>query len=1494
MWRSADHRMQTVPHATTQLRVWLLFSLAIAVALGLTLTVTGVLPLEATTGLPPEIDAPLTLPNVAFEKDSNTPEIPPGGTLTYTLIVTGPIEPTPGLIVYDTIPPEVGFILPESLVFSTGNAVVDPAVGWLEWWLDLLPEEVAMLSFRVQFHPEPVLCGQIFENRAEVIYFETGDLLAEAFAITHFVCPDLGDAPDSDSNHWNAQNTLVWNAGLGHYPTVWGGTLPGSPAGPLHAFAAPVHLGDFVSFEHEADIGPDMDGINNILDKGLDLADLDRADDGWLNPGVPLYDCQRATLRVRVTRQPGIQSGRMFLNVWFDGTRDGDWNDVRACTSVDLMAHEWIVQNFIIDTSVFVGSKDFIVPTVLVLNDTPIDPTWVRLTLSEQPAVKPPSGSLPDGRGPNPPQRFELGETEDYIQHGIQEGDPGTIEIIKAITTKMGQLPSGGGINVSEIFTYSIVLHHQGGTGPVFTVMSDTLPAAVHLVDGPRVVELTPHATPLTAAYIATLGPSGTVLWAGHLSPNAMIRIDFQMRMRHCPNQRLITNRAVVRQPDGALTEATIDFAPECEPPTPAIEVQKRISIPGEVGPTEVISTVVLPGQTIAYVLHISTTSPITHHVNISDALPAGMIAVGAHGDSGIAQIIDGGKTVVWEGLLGPHNTPVDVWIKAKLTDQVVCERALINKAFWWTRWSHGESNETLLRLRCWDLGDAPDSTNHYGVAMTAYPAAAPVNARYPTVFGVQAPERGPAHRKPRPLHLGPRVSYEQEADVGWDMDGVHNIEPATDKPDQDRWDDGIDLTKVSFQHCQYARIPIIVSIDPGVVAQLGQTQGQAYLNLWLDSDRDGDWADNYDCPGVGGVVEHIVIDHPVNVAALGPGLHIVYVTTNKPVWWPISEEDTPAWMRVTLSDRKSNKTLGLNSYGDGRGYGIPFILGETEDYFYQSPTVTGPADPGVRKVGQLIQEINPASGAHQWVLNWVVQYNNAGLGDALNTRIVDTFGAQQILLSQYQNPYLPHVSQGQTLTYTVGVLPAGTSGFINLRMAAPLGLGPGAVVTNTVTLLSSNDANPTNNTAVATATIPLLPPLILFPRSGTHCTGTFTVTGRAQTGLLVDLHINGVMTATLTPDSQGRWSYPLSLPDGDYEIFAIARMPAGPHSPLTPPIKVIVDSSLGWSPISLRFIDQYGQVTFPRDHNGRTDATGWNVFLSGSTTYTASVGLCCQDPNAEVTLEIPAVGTVNLLDPDNDRIFEGVFTTPSAIPVSGKIRLCVVCNLVKHCSDGEVLIDPEGTVFDLIQGTALPEATVTCYAAQDTQDAGTSWLDTSLFSVWNAADYGQVNPQTTAADGYFSFFTPPGTYRIEVNKDGFQRYRSWDLVVSDEPVHHDAPLTPDLGETADFTVTINAGGFDPPVLKVAPGDIIAWVNTGERWHTTTSLTPTVAYAGMRALGPASSDGWASGLLAPGEIYMRRVDAPGTYTYVDHETPTSLGHVLVQYRIFLPIVMRGK
>jgi len=227
------------------------------------------------------------------------------------------------------------------------------------------------------------------------------------------------------------------------------------------------------------------------------------------------------------------------------------------------------------------------------------------------------------------------------------------------------------------------------------------------------------------------------------------------------------------------------------------------------------------------------------------------------------------------------------------------------------------------------DLGDAPDSSNHGGVNMTAYPKGGPPGtlANYPTVFGGMVGPFGPIHWNPTAVaFLGAGVSGELDADAGPDQDFINNILPATDSPDQDGADDGLVGLPI-LPHCGLGMINVQLSW-PGL-----PPWPQMFLNVWCDWNRDGDWNDVMICPDGTRVPEWA----GQNIA-VPPGAGLITVTFK--AWHPSLKKE-PIWIRITLSEQMSPPPLGSFSGvagGDGPppGPGGPggYQFGETEDYY--------------------------------------------------------------------------------------------------------------------------------------------------------------------------------------------------------------------------------------------------------------------------------------------------------------------------------------------------------------------------------------------------------------------------------------------------------------------------------------------------------------------------------------------------------------------------------
>jgi len=235
------------------------------------------------------------------------------------------------------------------------------------------------------------------------------------------------------------------------------------------------------------------------------------------------------------------------------------------------------------------------------------------------------------------------------------------------------------------------------------------------------------------------------------------------------------------------------------------------------------------------------------------------------------------------------------------------------------------------------DLGDAPDSTNHPGAPMQAY-ASPPTQANFPTVYDPNllgnAP-LGPIHLNAKGLAwLGVDVSFEGEADQGWDQDGVTNIDPANPAnigtPNRDNFDDGV--TSVLLPDCAMTNLSF--SATNGLT-----TSTQVYINVWFDWTRDGDWDDMPKCavaPNIDALAPEWAVQN--HVVTLNPGFNAGLVT---PPFRSINPPPgKPVWMRITLTDVPISAAnhggpfpnpADLGKGGSGPVGGYPF--GETEDY---------------------------------------------------------------------------------------------------------------------------------------------------------------------------------------------------------------------------------------------------------------------------------------------------------------------------------------------------------------------------------------------------------------------------------------------------------------------------------------------------------------------------------------------------------------------------------
>jgi hypothetical protein len=225
------------------------------------------------------------------------------------------------------------------------------------------------------------------------------------------------------------------------------------------------------------------------------------------------------------------------------------------------------------------------------------------------------------------------------------------------------------------------------------------------------------------------------------------------------------------------------------------------------------------------------------------------------------------------------------------------------------------------------DLGDAPDSTNNHGFNMTAYPPGGPPGtpANFPTVYS-GSPPNGPIHWDPRGVaYLGGWVTLENEADLFPDEEGITNIDPPVDMPDQDGADDSIHFP-LALPHCTRTTFDFDVTVATAAGADV-------YVNAWADWNRDGDWDDSLPCTDPIMADEWIVKNQLLTFTSGG-----IFTVTSDPfyAWHPAGgPEVIPFWLRITLSGQPIDPIGGVQGYG-GAGPVDGYDIGETEDFYVE------------------------------------------------------------------------------------------------------------------------------------------------------------------------------------------------------------------------------------------------------------------------------------------------------------------------------------------------------------------------------------------------------------------------------------------------------------------------------------------------------------------------------------------------------------------------------
>jgi len=303
-------------------------------------------------------------------------------------------------------------------------------------------------------------------------------------------------------------------------------------------------------------------------------------------------------------------------------------------------------------------------------------------------------------------------------------------------------------------------------------------------------------------------------------------------------------------------------------------------------------------------------------------------------------------------------------------------------------------------------------------------------------------------------------------------------------------------------------------------------------------------------------------------------------------------------------------------------------------------------------------------------------------------------------------------------------------------------------------------------------------PPILTTP-CGTTNQVRPAIRGLGAPGKEVRLYADGLLVATTTVTVEGTFamSPTVALSAGDHILTATVTSD-GEESPPSEKLNLIVDpsESIDLIGVTITHAPIFGSGPLVTDHLRNSegcascDGSGFNVWIPLNKPITVSVPVSGTDI-VSVSVRI-ADREYFLADPDGDNVYEGTFTPPYVRGLASfEFIVYRAGGPIIEYTCGQILIDPYGVVYDAALGPTAPisGAVVTLYQ----QDPNTQEWD-----LWSPTD-GQENPQTTGADGLYSFNVSPGWYYVTVEAEGYKPYASEPLQVdaSTGPVELPVPL---------------------------------------------------------------------------------------------------------------------
>ncbi len=403
---------------------------------------------------------------------------------------------------------------------------------------------------------------------------------------------------------------------------------------------------------------------------------------------------------------------------------------------------------------------------------------------------------------------------------------------------------------------------------------------------------------------------------------------------------------------------------------------------------------------------------------------------------------------------------------------------------------------------------------------------------------------------------------------------------------------------------------------------------------------------------------------------------------------------------------------------------------------------------------GSLTGEGNGFTASKQTVvpgksLDYRFNYKNNGTATAENVEVSFNLSTDVELLAD------SILLNGQAVTLDRGkvVIPsvaAGESGTITFKTNVK------ETATQTLVSNATISLGETQNTNTATTNVLF----VTLNAPEITATSKLKVYGNAKSGAKVEIYDGDVLLAQTTVDS--RWWYAdVTLPVTTGENSShqlVAKVTEGERATYSQPVTVSYEPN----------IPEVTDVKISAGWNQNiTINPNTGVVTSAIVEYTP-IDVKVQFSGEVDSAKISFLGQEYDLTKDGDHYFGGIPSTWSSYGEQMLELIFTIGDQVIKLPLMEVivLIDPSGYVFEGSMENRLQGAT-----AVVEQSINGRWQQ------WNAAFYGQINPQVTDEEGRYGWDVIQGDWRVIFSKEGYDTYTSRTVVVPPAETELNVPL---------------------------------------------------------------------------------------------------------------------